>query len=124
MPKLAKRAQIIYQILQEDISKMDFSKKGEERVKEFLRAIQFENAGEVMTNSLLVIEEKKWSKIKTVEIYYALKDKGCQYDWQKYYLQLQSDFRRWCHCDSVREVAGKPTGANDLFRLYAFLDTM
>lgn len=121
MKNLAKRAQIIYETFQTEISQMDFSKKGKERVKEFLRAIEFENASEVMKNSLLVIEEQKLNVVKVANVFHALEKKGINCDWHEYYRQLQNDFRRWSHCDKIREVAGKSTGATDLFRLYDYL---
>lgn len=121
MAKRAKRAQIIYEILQAEISRMDFSKKGEERVKEFLRAIEFENASEMTKNSFLVIEEQKLYALKSIDVLYALRRAGINYNWNEYYLQLQSDFRSWTHCDRIRKVAGKPTGTSDLFRLYTYL---
>lgn len=121
MLQLPKRAGIIYPILQKEISQMDFSKRGEERATEFLRATEFENASEILKNSLVVIEEQKIRCIKTNDIFHALEDRGIKCNWQEYYLQLQSDFRRWCHCEEIRKVAGKPTGANDLFRLYTII---
>lgn len=118
---MAKRAQIIYEILQAEISRMDFSKKGEERVKEFLRVIEFENVSEITRNSFLVIEEEKLYALKSIDVFYALRRAGIYYNWPQYYRQLQNDFRSWTHCDRIRKVAGKPTGTGDLFRLYTYL---
>lgn len=121
MIQLAKRAQLIYKIFQEQISQMDFSKKGEERVEEFLKAIDFENASEVTRRSLLVIEKQHLRALKIVDVFHALESTGIYYGWTEYYLRLQSDFRRWSHCDEVRKVSGKPTGSTDLFRLYQYV---
>ena len=122
MPKfIPKRAQIMCDIFQKQISEMDFSKKGEDRVKEFLKVIDFEDAGELMKSSLLVVEEQKYPSLKTMDVYHILEKKGLQIDMPEYYSRLGSDFKRWSHCEEVREAAGKPTGASDIFRMYELL---
>ena len=120
MAYLPKRARILYETFEQEISQIDFSKKGKKRVKEFLKAIGFTNASKTMIDSLFVIDSHRFDGITTHGVFVILQNNGLANDWRAYYLQVQDDFRHWYHHDKICKIAGKPTSVCDIFRLYYY----